>query len=88
MVDNIWVNIRLCRLTRGLCFVIAPESIAINEPTFAALAGQSFAFGGGFRITAAVVVALIVLAVAVYLLHYTRFGRTVYAIGGESSRRS
>ncbi|HJE50370.1 MAG TPA: sugar ABC transporter permease YjfF [Tessaracoccus flavescens] len=69
-------------LARGLCFVIAPESIAINEPGFAALAGQSFALGGGFRITTAVIIALVVLAIAFYLLHYTRFGRTVYAIGG------
>jgi galactofuranose transport system permease protein len=30
-----------------------------------------------------VLIALAVLAVAVYLAHYTRFGRTVYAIGGS-----
>ena len=69
-------------LARGLCFVIAPASIPINEPTFAALAGQSYSLGASFRITVAVIIALLVLAVAVYLLHYTRFGRTVYAIGG------
>jgi simple sugar transport system permease protein len=30
-----------------------------------------------------VVIALIVLVIAMYILHYTRFGRTVYAIGGN-----
>jgi ribose/xylose/arabinose/galactoside ABC-type transport system permease subunit len=30
-----------------------------------------------------VVIALLMLVVAIYILHYTRFGRTVYAIGGN-----
>ena len=69
-------------LARGLCFLIAPASIPITHPGFTALASTSIAFGGGFRMTGAVIIALVVLLVAVYLLHYTRFGRTVYAIGG------
>jgi simple sugar transport system permease protein len=31
-----------------------------------------------------VVVALVAVAVAAYVLHFTRFGRTVYAIGGNA----
>ncbi|SDZ01100.1 galactofuranose ABC transporter, permease protein YjfF [Tessaracoccus flavus] len=70
-------------LARGLCFVIAPESIPINDPSFVALAGINVPIGsGGFRLTGAVLIALVLLAGAFYVLHYTRLGRTVYAIGG------
>lgn len=67
---------------RGLCFLIAPESIPINEEKFIALAGWDTWIGGQWRVTSSVVMAFVVVAVAFYLLHYTRFGRTVYAIGG------
>jgi len=66
---------------RGLCFLIAPESIAINEGSFVALAGWSAPLGG-FRVTSSVLIALAIVAVGFVSLHYTRFGRTVYAIGG------
>lgn len=68
---------------RGLCFVIAPESIPINDEAFVAISGWRLPIGdSGFRFTSAVVIALVVLLVAVFVLHYTRLGRTVYAIGG------
>ncbi len=68
---------------RGMCFVIAPESIPINNEAFVALTAWNLPIGdGGLRLTTAVVIALVVLAVAVFVLHYTRLGRTVYAIGG------
>ncbi len=39
-------------------------------------------------ITYGVVIALVVVIAAMYVLHLTRFGRTVYAVGGsESSAR-
>ncbi len=73
---------------RGLCFLIAPESIPIDDETFVALASWDTWAGGQWRVTSSVVIALVVVAVAFYLLHYTQFGRTVYAIGGgEQSAR-
>jgi ribose/xylose/arabinose/galactoside ABC-type transport system permease subunit len=73
---------------RGLCFVIAPESIPISDEAFSAIAGWTTWIGGYWRMTSGVVIALVVVAVAFYLLHYTQFGRTVYAIGGgEQSAR-
>ncbi|MBL0886835.1 galactofuranose ABC transporter, permease protein YjfF [Myceligenerans indicum] len=66
---------------RGLCFVIAPESIPISDPAFTALAGWD-SWMGYFRTTTAVVIALVLVAIGFVVLHYTRFGRTVYAIGG------
>jgi len=69
-------------LARGLCYVISQSSISISDPAFIALAVGRIPLGGGMSITWSVVIALVVVAVAVWMLHRTRFGRTVYAIGG------
>ena len=68
-------------LARGLCFLIAPESIAIDDPAFVALASWVQIFGQ-WRMTSSVLIALIVVGLGFLVLHFTRFGRTVYAIGG------
>ncbi|GAB2451249.1 galactofuranose ABC transporter, permease protein YjfF [Xylanimonas ulmi] len=70
-------------LARGLCYVIAPESVPIRDETFVSFSDVSLDLGGGWRITGAGIIALAVVALALWLLHYTRFGRTVYAIGGS-----
>ncbi|MCU1538382.1 MAG: Monosaccharide-transporting ATPase [Humibacillus sp.] len=72
-------------LARGLCFVIGVQSISIKDPFFRALATGTIEIGGGVVITWSVVVALVVVAIAVWVLHRTRFGRTVYAIGDSES---
>ncbi|MCK2245022.1 MULTISPECIES: galactofuranose ABC transporter, permease protein YjfF [unclassified Crossiella] len=72
-------------LARGLCFLISVESIPIKDNTFRALATASIDLGGGLAITSGVLVAAVVVAVAAYVLHLTRFGRTVYAVGGSES---
>jgi simple sugar transport system permease protein len=72
-------------LARGLCFVIGVESISIKDPFFRALATGTIELGGGVVITWSVVIALAVVAVAAWVLHRTRFGRTVYAVGGSES---
>jgi ribose/xylose/arabinose/galactoside ABC-type transport system permease subunit len=69
-------------LARGLCYVISLQSIPITNESFVALASWSQEFGDGWRITTSVAIALVVVAIAFYTLHYTQFGRTVYAIGG------
>ncbi|MFF4777926.1 galactofuranose ABC transporter, permease protein YjfF [Microtetraspora fusca] len=70
-------------LARGLCYTIGTESISITDPAFTALAQTKIRLGGGLWISPSVVVALIVVAVAAYVLHYTRLGRDVYAVGGS-----
>jgi ribose/xylose/arabinose/galactoside ABC-type transport system permease subunit len=71
-------------LARGLCFVIAPESIPIRDEAITALGTARYHLGE-WVITPSGLIALIMLAVAFYVLHYTRFGRTVYAIGEDES---
>jgi len=68
-------------LARGLCFIFAPESVPIRHEVFTSLTNWSLA-AGRWRLTAAVLIALLVVAGAWWTLHRTRFGRTVYAVGG------
>jgi simple sugar transport system permease protein len=77
---------------RGLAYTISNESIAIYNPIYVLLQGTKILIPGlsdvviqkGAYITLSVVVAMIVFAVAIYLAHYTRFGRTIYSIGGNN----
>jgi simple sugar transport system permease protein len=70
-------------LARGLCYIISQNSISITDPAFIALAVTRIPLGGGLSITWSVVIAVVVVAVAVWVLQCTRFGRTVYALGGS-----
>ena len=83
-------------VTRGLCFFISDDSISIDHPTYKILSQTKILIPGlsdpvtkeGDYISLLVVLALVVLALAIYIAHYTPFGRTVYAIGGnEQSAR-
>ncbi|MBD3777865.1 MAG: sugar ABC transporter permease YjfF [Micrococcales bacterium] len=73
-------------LARGLANVVSTNSLAIKDEGFASLASWSITFGEGrslWRINASMLIAVAVLLVAVYLLHYTRFGRSVYGLGSS-----
>ena len=72
-------------LARGLCFLISEESVAISDDTFYSFATSTVELAGGVTITYSVLIALAVVLVAAYVLHLTRFGRTVYAVGGSES---
>ena len=70
-------------LARGLCYVISVESIPIRDPLFTAVAQGTVPLPGDAYVSPSVVVAVLVVVAGAYLLHSTRFGRTVYAIGGN-----
>lgn len=83
-------------IARGLCFFISDDAIAINIRVYRVLGQTKILIPGladpvtkkGDYISILVVVSLLVLAVAMYVAHLTRFGRTVYAMGGsEQSAR-
>ncbi|MER7176924.1 galactofuranose ABC transporter, permease protein YjfF [Streptomyces mesophilus] len=69
-------------LFRGLCLVISKESISIGDASVGTLAQTRVPLGVG-ELSIGALVALAVLAVAYYVLHHTRFGRRVYAVGGN-----
>ena len=72
-------------LARGICFAISGPSIPIQDDWFTAVAINVVELPGGTFLSYGAVLALVVVAIAAYVLHRTRFGRTVYAIGGSES---
>jgi galactofuranose transport system permease protein len=70
-------------LARGLCYAITTDSITIEEPTFSGWAQGTLDLPGGLFLTNGAIIALVVVAIAFYVLHYTRLGRNTYAIGGS-----
>jgi galactofuranose transport system permease protein len=70
-------------LARGLCHVISVETLPIKDPLVRSLGLNYLYLYEDKFIRWTVVIALTVVVVAVYVLHQTRFGRTVYAVGGN-----
>ena len=74
-------------LARGLAFVVSLKSIRVDDPAVLWLQSTRFQVGDWY-ITPTGIIALLAVAIGAFVLQYTRFGRTVYAIGGnEQSAR-
>ena len=74
-------------LARGLAFVVSLESIKVVDPVVLWLGSTRFRLGDWY-ISPTGILALLVVAIAAIVLQWTRFGRTIYAIGGnEQSAR-
>ncbi|MBI2332575.1 MAG: hypothetical protein HYU84_10530, partial [Chloroflexi bacterium] len=82
---------------RGMCFFISDDAIAIDNRIYRIIGQTKILIPGWTEIaikqgnpppyiSISVVVAFLLLGVAIYIAHYTRFGRTVYAIGGHEGR--
>ena len=77
---------------RGMCYVISDAEVRIYHPAWKLLSGTRILIPGladpvaktGDYVTVLVVVAVLVLVAGLFLAHYTRFGRTIYAIGGNA----
>ena len=75
-------------LARGLCFVVSLEAIQVKDTTVLGLQSVKLGDFVAWYITPTGIIALLVIVVAAWVLGFTRFGRTVYAIGGnEQSAR-
>lgn len=70
-------------LARGLCYVLSVDSLPITDPALRVFGLNYVYLYDDKFIRWSVVVALVVVAVGAYVLHKTRFGRTVYAVGGN-----
>jgi galactofuranose transport system permease protein len=69
---------------RGLSYTISTSSISITDPFYVTMAQTRIPLPGGIRVSPSVIIAFAVVLVAVYLLHATGFGRSVYALGGNA----
>jgi galactofuranose transport system permease protein len=70
-------------LGRGLCYVVSIDTIAISDSFFQAAAHSQIKTIGNNFVSPSAVIALVVVAVGAYVLRFTKFGRTIYAIGGN-----
>jgi ribose/xylose/arabinose/galactoside ABC-type transport system permease subunit len=70
-------------LARGTSFLMSTESIPINAPLYANLADHAIKLPGGGQLTVIAMIMLAVFAAGSILLHFTRFGANVYALGGS-----
>jgi galactofuranose transport system permease protein len=70
-------------LARGLCYLISVDSIAIGNGFFSEVSQARIGVWGDASISVGALIALAVVAIAIFVAHFTQFGRTVYAIGGS-----
>jgi simple sugar transport system permease protein len=70
-------------LARGLCYLISIDSISITNEFYSEVSQWRLPVWGSASITISGLIALAMVALAVFAAHYTPFGRTVYAIGGN-----
>jgi len=68
---------------RGICYVISIDSITITNKFYRAVSQYRIHFPTGDFISINVIILLVVVVLAMYLAHFTKFGRVVYAIGGS-----
>lgn len=68
---------------RGLATVISEQSIAIEHSFFESVNNFGISLPGGAWLGSATITLFVVLGLAFWLAHYTRFGGCVYALGGD-----
>ena len=74
-------------LARGLGFVVHPQALGIKHPFFSHLVNESLSVPLNAKVNwpfTATCYVIIFLA-ATLLAHYTKFGRYVYAVGGDET---
>ncbi|GAB3337972.1 galactofuranose ABC transporter, permease protein YjfF [Micromonospora halotolerans] len=69
---------------RGMCTFISGSSIPITDGFWTSTSQERIGNPSGNFVSISVLIAFAVVAVAAYVLAYTRLGRNVYAIGGNS----
>jgi simple sugar transport system permease protein len=69
---------------RGACYLISIQSIAMRNPSMQAMALWKLRFNVGF-ISINVIIALAVILAGTYISLYSKFGRNIYAIGGNET---
>jgi len=82
---------------RGMCFFISDNVVGIDDRIFQILGKTKLLIPGWTELAVArgnpapyisipVVIAFALLLIVIYVAHYTRLGRTIYAIGGNEGR--
>ena len=70
-------------LARGLCYIVSLFTIAVTNPFFVSTAHAQINIVGTNFLSQGALVAIVVVLVGFFISRYTKFGRTVFAIGGS-----
>ena len=70
-------------LARGGAFLMSTQSIPVSAPFYDRLNGIEVHLPGGGQLSFITILMLVVFALGILLLHFTRFGANVYALGGS-----
>ena len=70
-------------LARGLCYVVSLFTIAVQNPFFQDVAHAQVSIIGSNFLSPGALIAIAVVLIGFFISRYTKFGRTVYAIGGS-----
>jgi simple sugar transport system permease protein len=72
-------------LARGLGFIVAPQSIGITHPFFLERITEGFAIPINDKVSIPFTATcyVVIFLLAVFIAHYSKFGRFIYAIGGD-----
>lgn len=70
-------------LARGMGFWLNTESVAIHHPVYDWLANFDIPLGGTMHLSANALVLVLVVLAGFVVGHHTRFGRALFAIGGN-----
>jgi ribose/xylose/arabinose/galactoside ABC-type transport system permease subunit len=70
-------------LARGLCYVVSIDTIAINNQFWQDAAHSQIKIIGTNFVSPSAIIAVAVVLAGLYVSRFTKFGRTVYAIGGS-----
>ena len=70
-------------LARGLCYVVSIDTIAINNPFWENAAHAQLKIVGDAFLSPGALIAIGVVLIGLFVARYTKFGRTIYAIGGS-----
>ncbi len=70
---------------RGMCFFISLDAIPIHDEVYRTMALYRIQIPGFERafLSLGAVIAIVVLVVGMYIAYFTRYGRSIYAIGGD-----
>jgi len=70
---------------RGSCYLISVQAISINNPLIHKLGLWKLWLGEDSFISFNVIIAIVIMVIGIYLSLHTKFGRNIYAIGGNET---
>lgn len=70
---------------RGLAFAVSEESVGINHRLYREVFSEGWRLSERVQVPATAMVFVVVAVAGIVLAHWTRFGRYVYAVGGNEN---